>query len=194
MAYLEEKRVILDPSVNVQQLVGNAVKYLEQMHEMGQKFNDEKLRLAIESSQRERLAESERINALRRVDVDAVSVANDRAIKQAELLNSQMLDNAEVLRKSVEATANTIATQFEKMTIQMNDRIAALERVNSENSGRSSASPDLQELVTQLINSQNVAKGVSTGNQITTAKIFGIIAATGTIVSILVVLANNIFK
>lgn len=150
-----------DPSANVILLVGNATAYLEKLHEQGQKYNDERLRLAVESSQRERAAESERINALRKVDVDAVSVANDRAIKQAELLNAQMLDNADVLRKSVEATATTIAQQFEKMTSQQNDRIAALERINSENMGKSSAAPDMQELVTQLVAAQNIAKGRS---------------------------------
>lgn len=157
---MEDQR-LPDPSANVLQLVGNATQYLEKLHEMGQKYNDDKLQLAVEASRRERAAESERINALRKVDVDAVSVANDRAITQAQLLNAQMLDNAEVLRKSVEATASTIAIQFDKMTTQQNDRIAALERINSENMGKASSAPDMQELVSQLIAAQNIAKGRS---------------------------------
>lgn len=155
------EKELCDPSENTIKMIDNMVCYFKDSRAMDQKYNEDRLNVAIESSRRERVMESERINALRKVDVDAVAVANDRAIVQAQLLNDRMLDNADVLRKSVEATATTIATQFEKMTTTQNERIAALERINSENLGKSSVSPDLQELVSQLIAAQNIAKGRS---------------------------------
>lgn len=156
---MEDQKTTQDPSVNVLRLVDDTTKYFENMLNQDKEFNAASLRLAVEASRREREAETKRIDNRWAEDKSSVSIANDRAIKQAELLNSQMLDNAEVLRKSVEATATAIATQFEKMTTQQNERIAALERVNSENTGAKSTAPDLQELVSQLITAQNIAKG-----------------------------------
>lgn len=185
---IEERRES-DPSANVLLLVGNATTYLEKLYAQGQEFNDQKLRLAIETSQRERAAESCRVNALRAEDSDAIALANDRAIKQAELLNSQMLDNADVLRKSVENTAITIANQFEKMSTQQNERIAALERINAENLGKTLASPDIGGLVTQLVAAQNENKGASASkNQqyVLIGVVCTVIGAIGVVIGILI--------
>lgn len=152
---------VQDPSQNVLILIEKTIDHFEKMQEMAQKFNDDRLAIvvkkldddrigAVEASRRERAEESKRIDARWLSDTNNVVVANDRAIKQAELLNSQMLDNAEVLRKSVESTATTIATQLEKMTTQQNERIAALERVNSENVGRSSGPSSVTTRIDEL--------------------------------------------
>lgn len=168
------RETVKDPSENTLRLFDDTIQGFKELRDTDQKYYEKRLEMVIESSRRERTMESERINAVIKVGVDAVAVANDRAIQQATLLNAQMLDNADVLRKSVETnadvlrksvetTATTIAQQFDKMTSQQNERIAALELINSANVGKSSAAPDLQELVTQLIAAQNVAKGASGG-------------------------------
>lgn len=150
-----------DPSANVQQLVGNAVKYLENLQKASEKNFDEKLKNYIENARRESISEANRINALRAGDIEAVKVANDRAIKQAELLATQMLENAEVLRKSVETTATAIATQLQQITTQQDTRFSALEKTNYENKGKEGASPDLVSMVASLIDSRSEAKGKS---------------------------------
>src|ERR1035437_2351944 len=148
-----------DPSANVLLLVGNATKYLEDLHKESARSTDEKLRLHFEYTKQIADAESARINALRAVDVDAVATANERAVKQAEVLANQMAANAETLRASVAKTAETIATQLQQITTQQNERIAALEKANYESVGKAIASPDLQKMVTDLVNTKYEAKG-----------------------------------
>lgn len=117
------------------------------------------MQLAVESSRRERQAESERIDKRWAVDVAAVSVANERSVEQAGILATGVATSAETLRKLVAETAVTIAKQLETVTGQLIERIAALEKVQYENQGKSAAPTELQELVNQLIANQNVAKG-----------------------------------
>lgn len=132
----KEERRMNDPSANVLMLVGNATKYLEDLHRQGQEADKEKLQSAIVAAQRERAAESERINSLRLVDVQAVATANDRAIKQAEVLATQVAASAEALRILVAQTASTIANQLAEVTNQLISRIAALEKAQYEGIGK----------------------------------------------------------
>ena len=91
--------------------------------------------------------ESERINAIRKLDTEAVSIANERAIKQAEMLAKQVADNADVLRKAVAETASVIATQLQQITNSLIERISAVEKVQYENKGRSGISAPLLMLI-----------------------------------------------
>lgn len=152
-----------DPSANVQQFVGNAIKYLEDLHKAAEKNYDEKLKLYVEALRRESAVETDRINALRAVDVKAVEVANEIAVKRAEVLDKNMLESASTLRESVLETAKTIAAQLQQIINPLLERVAALEKVNYENIGRISAAPDIPKLVTQLVDAQNIAKGSSNG-------------------------------
>ena len=107
-------------------------------------------------------AESERINALRKEDIDAVAIASERAIKQAEMLATQVALNAEVLRASVAKTAETlsasvaktaeaIATQLQQITNSLIERISALEKAQYENRGRSGISAPLLMMIAGFI-------------------------------------------
>lgn len=155
-----------DPSANVQLFVGNAVKYLET------------LTLALEKSIEERFnlfqklidAEIKRINDLREGDVEAVSTANDRAIKQAEILATQMTTNAETLRASVVKTAETLASQLQQITDLLNTRITALEKNQYEN------------------------KGVSAGSSMTIAQLRNNLAGFAVILGILAWIYQYVFK
>jgi len=133
----KEERRMNDPSANVLMLVGNATKYLEDLHKQGVESAKDRLEAAVIASQRERASESERINSLRLVDVQAVATANDRAIKQAEVLATQVAASAEALRILVAQTASTIANQLAEVTNQLISRIAALEKAQYEGVGRS---------------------------------------------------------
>ena len=148
-----------DPSANVLQLVGNATAYIEKMIALNHEMLEEKLALTVESSRRERAAETDRINSLRAVDVAAVGTANERAVKQAELLATNVSTSAETLRKLVAETATTIAKQLETVTGQLIERIAALEKVQYENQGRSAAPTDISLRIDELEKQQSEAKG-----------------------------------
>lgn len=137
----EERRA--DPSANVLQLVGNATAYLEKLHEMGQKYYEEKLDLAVEASRRERAVETARIDACRRDDTEAVKVANTAAIKQAEILANQMAENAETLRVGMARQAETLATQLQQVTNSLAERLKIVEEKQYTLAGASRGSRDM---------------------------------------------------
>ena len=159
MAEIFESHQGSDPSANVTMFVGNAVKYLEDLHKSEERSIDEKLKLHFEYTRRESDAESARINALRDVDVQAVAIANERAVKQAEVLATQVATSAEALRILVAQTATTIAQQLALVTSQLIERIAALEKVQYENQGKSGASSNLLDRVADLETSKYESKG-----------------------------------
>jgi len=132
-----------DPSANVILLVGNATKYLEDLHKQSQEFLGQKLALAVEASQRERAAESARIDSRWVVDNEAIKVANQMAIKQAEVLANQMADNAETLRASMAKTAETLAQQLQQVTNTLDNRIKVVEQKQYESAGSSKGGRDM---------------------------------------------------
>lgn len=155
----KDERRVNDPSANVLMLVGNATKYLEDLHRQAAESISIRLEAAILASQRERAAESERINSLRLVDVQAVAIANDRAIKQAEVLAAQVVASAEALRILVAQTASTIAIQLSQVTNQLIERIAALEKAQYENAGRAGTTEALPATVQAIKEAMAESKG-----------------------------------
>jgi hypothetical protein len=91
--------------------------------------------------------------------VEAVATANERAVKQAEVLANQMANNAEILRASVAKTAETIAAQLQQTTTQQNERIAALEKANYENVGKAAAPSEQVDRIASLERDRDKAVG-----------------------------------
>jgi len=132
-----------DPSANVLQLVGNATKYLEELHRQSQEFLNQKLQLAVEASQRERAAESDRIDSRWAVDNEAIKVANQAAVEQAKVLANQMAENAEALRASMAKQAETLAAQLDKQTTAIEGRLKIVEEKQYTNAGTSKGGRDM---------------------------------------------------
>ena len=127
-----------DPSLNVLKLVADATKYLEEMHkasdifydkklEQSQAFLDEKLRMAVETSQRERATETARVNDLREGDKKNVDIASERAIKQAELLAKQVTDNTETFRSAMAEQAKANTAMIQQVTASLDARLKLVE-------------------------------------------------------------------
>jgi len=157
---------INDPSENVIRLIEMTMKSFDSALKNSDNLNKAEIRRIDERS----MAETDRINALRAVDVKAVELANDKTIKQAEVLARQLAENAEVLRKLVDQTAMNLATQLQAILTQQNERFSALEKANYENMG-----------------------GIK-GSQMTKSGIIAAIAVTGTIIGIVVSLINAFVK
>lgn len=132
-----------DPSANVLLLVGNAVKYLEDQHRQTKDFLEQKLLLTVDASQRERAMETARIDENRTTDNEAVKVANQMAIKQAEVLANQMAENAEALRASMAKTAETLAAQLQAVTSSLDNRLKVVEEKQYSLAGASKGSRDM---------------------------------------------------
>lgn len=136
----------IDPTLNVKELVDLQMKRQDDLRDQGHDY-EEKLReaeasrinelLVTRSGYEEKLreAESKRIDAIRVVDVNAVSVANERAVQQAGVLANQVVQSADTLRGLVATTASTIAEQLAQITASMTGRLAAVEKAQYEGQG-----------------------------------------------------------
>jgi hypothetical protein len=136
-----------DPSRNVLGLVEAAVRrlddlsalttrHLNEMHAADVRRIDEIAALRADYDQRLRDAEAGRLDAIRRVDVERVTVDRERAAAQADVLAQQVAASAEALRSLVAQTATTIAAQLTQTTAQLTDRLSALEKSQYEQKGR----------------------------------------------------------
>lgn len=132
-----------DPSANVLLLVGNAKQYLEEMQKQTREFLEQRLQLAIDTSRRELATETSRIKDLREFDTEAVKVANQMAIKQAEVLANQMAENAEALRSSMAKQAETLAAQLQMVTNSLDCRLKIVEEKQYVIAGASKGSRDM---------------------------------------------------
>lgn len=94
--------------------------------------------LSLRASYEERLAQAEakRIDAIRAVDVNAVSVASQRAADQATVLATQVQQSAEALRTLVASTAATNAQAQQQANAGLSTRITTLEQVQYEGKGK----------------------------------------------------------
>ena len=126
----------------------------------------------FENSEKNNIKEASRIDELRKGDIEAVRIASVDSNKRAELLGQQVIETAEAVRKTTDTLASTIATNLKQITDRQDEKIAALEKINWENSGKAGVTPTVQSLVndlTNLKNSNTLNTGISTGQQLTKA-------------------------
>ena len=146
---MKERDVALDPSHNVRSIVDRAVTRIDDLAVAeARRVNeallaerrrvDEIMTLRADYAVQLNVAEAKRIDAIRAVDVNAVSVANERATAQAAVLANQVSASAETLRALVAATAATQAQQLATTTTQITDRLSSLEKSQYENKGSGS--------------------------------------------------------
>jgi len=128
---------------------------------------DEQAQLRASFSEKLSIAEANRIDAIRAVDVNAVAVASQRASDQATVLANQVAQSAEALRTLVASTANTVAVSQQQLATTLSTRITTLEQAQYEGKGRSAfADPAFAELLTEvkmLSKGRSEATGVTQG-------------------------------
>ena len=121
-----DQKSVIDPTLNVKEALQAAVNRLDDLRIAEAKRVDEKLELIFNYEEKLRVAEQKRIDAIRAVDVNAVSVANEKAIQQASILATQLTATAETLR-------NLAASD----KAELSNRITQLEKIVTENKGTS---------------------------------------------------------
>ncbi len=144
-------RAVLDPTKNVLDLVEAAIRRQDDLRTAEAAHLRELATLRAEYDAKLRLAESERIDAIRSVDVGAVNRAAEVAATQALTLATQVATSAETLRTQVQAaaTASTVALA------------AALEPVQKDIADLRRAQYEAQGQKTQVVETQ--ARGGSIG-------------------------------
>lgn len=194
-----------DPTANVRALIALEVKRLddiisaehvhsEEMRKAQTLRLDDMATLRAFYDDKLRDAEAKRIDAIRAVDVNAVAVANDRANAQAQVLATQVAASAEALRSLVATTSATVAQQFNQVTTQMIERVAALEKSSYEGQGKATytdpAMTQLTALVAQLAATSDRRSGTGAGSAATVAYLFGSIGAIGGVIGIVIALTR----
>ena len=94
-----------DPTKNVLDLVNAAIARVDDLREAETRHQTEIARLLVGRVEAMMAAESNRIDAIRAVDVDAVQKASTAANAQATALAAQVVQSAEALRAQAAATA-----------------------------------------------------------------------------------------
>jgi hypothetical protein len=141
---------VVDPTQNVLDLVGAAIKRQDDLRESESRHLREVADLRAHYLSELRTAETARIDAIRAVDIGAVNRAAEVSAQQAQTLAAQVANSAETLRTQVQAaaTAATVALAAALEPIQKD--IADLRRAQYEAQGQK----------TQVIESRGVSGAV----------------------------------
>jgi hypothetical protein len=166
---------VADPTANVLALVEAADKRQDDLRRAESRRVDEQMALRAEHGRQLREAEAKRIDAIRAVDVSAVSVDRERAAAAASVLANQVATSAETLRALVATTAAAQATQSAQQFAQLSERIASLEKSAYEGAGKGLAT---DPLMAQMMADVKAMRGTAGG---------GMTAMLGWIVSAVVI-------
>jgi hypothetical protein len=144
---------VIDPTKNVERLVEEAVKRIDdlrtesQAHSREIRDSDKEFIRAMLTAEKEkndlraqfydelRVAESDRINAIRAVDVEAVQRAAEAMQIQAATLATQVATSAETLRTAAAATTERQAEILEQALRPLRDAVAVLTQAQYETQG-----------------------------------------------------------
>jgi len=175
---------------SLKELIKLRADYSDALRDAESRRVNEVLTLRADYDKRLGEAEAKRIDAIRAVDVNAVSVASQRASDQATVLANQVAQSAEALRSLVATTANTVAQSQQQLATTLSARLTTLEQGSYQALGKQSFSdPAFAELLGQvkiLRESSERSTGVGAGS----ATSWGIIAS---IAALLIALSGTLY-
>jgi hypothetical protein len=156
------------------------------------KAQQEEIRLRAELGDKLSTKETDRINAIRLVDVQAVQVATERATAAATSLASQVVQSAEVLRTQQARQAEDFRASLATATAEISKRLTTVEQGQSEGRGKQQfQDPAISALVieVQKLSQQRAAtSGTDTGR----IDMFGwILAAITALIAVLMYLRRG---
>ena len=191
----------IDPSINVKEMLELAVGRLDDLRLLEAKrsddmsgmntvhikeilslrseFSDKLSELSGKYSDIIRVQEQERINAIRAVDVAAVSVASEKANQQAIVLANQVSASADTLRQLVASTATATAQTIQTALNQMGERLSALEKANYEGAGKSSLTDPERTAMLAELKALREASASSSGRSGLSREMIAVVAAAG---------------
>lgn len=166
----DRRRPYVDPTENVKTLVAASVRRADDLRIADQKYVDAELRhlnemVALRASHGREInaLESNRLNAIRQVDVLAVNTAADRAAQAIQALAATTATNAETLRNALNTTATTIANQTAATVSAITERLAALEKSMYEGKGKQTATDPVMEQLVQEVRALRTGTAGSEG-------------------------------
>jgi len=175
-----------DPTHGTRLLVDTAVANATLLFTSENKRLGDALETHIKYTRQLSQVETERINELRRVDVAAVFLANDRAAAQALVLATQVQASAETLRALVATTAGAQASQQQQVTTQLLERLTAVEKGQYESAGRSGTASSLLDRVSNLEGTKRV------GSNTSTPLLIGLLVILGILIIVVILMALRV--
>ncbi len=160
----------VDPTENVKDLTEANSKRLDDLRDAQNRLFEAQVSHLKETAQiradhdREiRVLETARLDAIRRVDVGNQTVAAER--QQAAILTVERTNNAtsETLRAMVDTKANTLAAQTATTMLGVEQRLAALERVQYEGQGKASQADPMIARLAEAVESLTSSRAASAG-------------------------------
>ena len=153
-----EGNPVVDPTKNVLDLVEAMATRQDDLREANNRYVEsavlhikEMMALRAEHAKDIGELESNRLNAIRQVDVLAVSTAADRAQAAINALAATAAADAQKLRDTLTATAQTNATTLAATVTTITERISALEKTSYESKGKSALSdPQMVDLLAEM--------------------------------------------
>lgn len=142
---------VVDPTENVRELVEAAIKRQDDLREQESRHVREIAQLRAEYQMMLRDAETDRINAIRAVDVQAVQQAATVAETRATALANQVQASAEAMRNQVQAAAQAAATSLAAALEPVQKDIADLRRAQYEAQGRNVQQVDTRSSTSALM-------------------------------------------
>lgn len=186
----------VDPTANVIALIEAANKRQDDLRELYDRLCKAEIRriddiafLRAEHAKDLARLESDRLNAIRQVDVLAVNTAAERAAQAISAVAVTTASNAENLRNALNTTATTIANQTSATFTAITERLAALEKSSYEGKGKQSFSdPVMAELVAEmktLRESRAQGSGKSEGISASWGVLLGVFGLIGAVIGIM---------
>lgn len=156
---------VIDPTENVRELFEAGATRQDDLRQLNDRRIDAEIRvldvkvealdrrlmLRAEHAKEIRLLETERVDAIRRVDVLAGNTAADRALVAIQTLATQTTAERETLRNLVTTTASTIATQNAADLARINEAISALQKSSYEGAGKGTGAKNLWFVIAAVI-------------------------------------------
>jgi uncharacterized protein YqiB (DUF1249 family) len=174
----------MDPTANVLSLVATETKRSDDLRTAESRRVDEIMSIHAMYAEKLSVAEAKRIDAIRTVDVNAVSIASDRAAQQAVVLATQVTQSAETLRALVATTAGQVASNLSTMSEQLSNRISALEKSQYEKTGLGGVPSKILDRIDMLENTLSETKGRTGMSDKWQTAVGGIVGAVVTFVII----------
>jgi hypothetical protein len=140
-----------DPSRNVLALVDASIKRLEDMMGIHVQRLDDKFRDHVTFASAIAEAESERITAVREMDVKTYATAIQKSDDDRALLSSRVSSINEGLRALIAATQDVLTKQSEQRVEQLGDRITLLERSQYQTQGKDQVSRSVIGVISGIL-------------------------------------------
>ena len=136
-----------DPTGNVRAMLADAVERQDGLREAETRRVNELICLRDKFQDKLDVAEAKRIDAIRSVDVNAVTVANDKAMVAAAVLAKQVTESRDALQQLVASTAAATATQLTSLLSPITERLTSLEKNQYKGEGTTAKALDMRTVL-----------------------------------------------